>query len=113
MLTDAGEFTKGNVEALVASGKILGQGVKALGEEAIADTRAALEAASADVKAAVAVKSPAELVKLQGEVARRNLDTVVATTRKNSEALVKLANDVFAPLSARFTLAVEKVKKAA
>jgi len=46
VLTDAGEFTKGNVEALVASGKILGQGVKALGEEAIADTRAALSPAA-------------------------------------------------------------------
>lgn len=113
VLADAGAFTKGNVDAIVESGKILGKGVKALGEEAIADTRTAFETVSADVKAAVAVKSPAELVKLQGDIARRNLDTVVSTTRKNGEALVKLANDVFAPLSARFTLAVEKVKKAA
>jgi len=113
VLADAGEFTKGNVEALVESGKILGKGVKALGEEAIADTRTAFETVSADVKAAVAVKSPAELVKLQGDIARRNLDTVLSTTQKNGEALVKLANDVFAPISARFSLAVEKVKKAA
>jgi len=108
-----GEFAKGNIEALVESGKILASGLQGLGKDYVAEGKTAFETMTADVKELAAVKSPADFFKLQGEILRRNFDAAVASGSKNSEALVKLANDAFAPISTRVSLAVEKVKQAA
>jgi phasin family protein len=107
------EFTKGNVEALVESGKILGSGVQDIARGELAVAKSAFETATADLKAMAAVKSPTELFKLQGEIARRNFDAAVAHYSKNAEVGMKLAGDAFAPLSSRVSLAVEKFSKAA
>ena len=68
---------------------------------------------TADVKEMVGIKSPAELLQLQGKLLRRNFDVAVAFGSKNSEAMLKLANDAFAPLSTRVSQAAEKISKAA
>ncbi|MBA4162261.1 MAG: hypothetical protein C0515_09350 [Novosphingobium sp.] len=107
------EFTKGNVEALVESGKILAAGLQDMGKEYVAEGKTALETVTADVKELAQVKSPADFFKLQGEILRRNFDAAVASTSKHSEMALKLANDAFAPISTRVSLAVEKVKQAA
>ncbi|MGN3974110.1 phasin family protein [Tsuneonella sp. SYSU-LHT278] len=107
------EFTKGNIEAVVESGKILGAGVQDMARGEVEAAKGAFETATADLKAMAAVKSPAELFKLQGEIARRNFDAAVARYSKNAETSMKLANDAFAPLSNRVSLAVEKVSKSA
>ena len=107
------EFTKGNVEAIVESGKILGAGVQTLARGEVEAAKGAFETATADLKAMVAVKSPTELFKLQGEIARRNFDALVARTSKNAEVSMKLANDAFAPISSRMSLAAEMISKAA
>ncbi len=113
VLAEAGEFTKGNVEALVASGKILGAGVQDLGKTYVAEAKTAIEVAQADVKALAAVKTPGAFFKLQGEILRRNFDDALALGSKNTKAVFKLANDTVAPISGRVSLAVSKVKKAA
>jgi phasin family protein len=107
------EFTKGNVEAVVASGKILATGMQSIGRTLVEDGKNAFETLTAEVKELAAVKSPTDFFKLQAEFLRRNFDIAVANTTKNSEAVVKLANEVAAPISTRVNLAVEKVKKAA
>ncbi|MEQ1497356.1 MAG: phasin family protein [Novosphingobium sp.] len=107
------EFTKGNVEALVASGKVLAAGLQTLGQDVVAEGKTALETMTADVKELAAVKSPADFFKLQGEILRRNFDAAVATGSKRSETMVKLATEAFAPIQTRVSLAVEKVKQAA
>ena len=108
-----GDFAKGNVEALVESSKILAAGLQDMGKEYLAEGKTVLETVTADVKELAAVKSPADFFKLQGEILRRNFDAAVATGSKRSEQVVKLANDAFAPISTRVSLAVEKVKQAA
>ncbi len=107
------EFTKGNVEALVESGKILGAGVQDIARSEVEAAKGAFETLTADLKAMAAVKSPTELFKLQGEIARRNFDALVARTSKNAEVGMKLAGDAFAPLSTRMSLAAERFSKAA
>lgn len=107
------EFSKGNLEAVVASGKILANGMQSLGTTLIADSKTAFETLTAEAKELAAVKSPADFFKLQAAFLRRNFETAVANTSKNSEAIVKLANEVAAPISARVSLAVDKVKQAA
>ncbi len=110
---EATEFTKGNVEALVETGKILAAGAQDLGKGYVEEAKSAYETFTADIKEVAAVKSPTELFQLQGKIFRRNFDLLVATSSKNTEALVKLANEAFAPLSGRVDLAAEKLSKAA
>ena len=110
---DAGEFAKGNLEAVTASGRILANGVKALGEAYVAETRSAYETVTADIKQLAAVKSPVEFFELQSKLFRKNFDAAVATGSKKSEEALKLANEAFQPLSTRISLAMEKFKRAA
>lgn len=110
---EAGAFSKGNVEAVLASAKILGAGVQELGKGYVAESKGAVDTLTADLKELAAVKSPTELFQLQGKLARRNFDTAMAFGSKTSEQLVKLANEAFAPISNRISLAVDKVSKAA
>lgn len=110
---DYSAFNKGNLEAVVESGKILAGGIQDMGRTYVAEAKTAFATITADVKEVAAVKSPTELFQLQGKMMRRNLDNVMSYTSKNTETMVKLANDAFAPLSSRISLAVEKVRKAA
>lgn len=112
-LTEATEFTKGNVEALVESGKILAGGAQAFGKTYVEDAKSAYETLTADLKELAAVKSPTELFQLQGKIARRNFDALVASGSKNTEAMVKLASEAFAPLSGRVNVAAEKLAQVA
>ena len=113
MFGDAGEFAKGNVEALVELGKIIATGLQDLGKDYVAEGKTALETVQADFKELTAVKTPADFFKLQGEMLRRNFDAAVASGSKYSEKTVKLAGEAFAPIQNRVSLAVEKVKQAA
>jgi phasin family protein len=110
---EAGEFTKGNVEALVESGKVLSAGMQDLGKDYVAEAKTAFETVQGDLKDLAAVKSPADFFKLQGEILRRNFDAAVASGSKNSEKVVKIAGEAFAPIQNRVSLAIEKVKQAA
>lgn len=109
--TEVTDLAKGNVEALVESSKIFASGAQALGKTYVEEAKSAYETMSADVKELAAVKSPTELFQLQGKIARRNFDTFVATSSKNTEAFLKLANEAFAPLTSRVDVAAEKLAK--
>ena len=111
--TEVTEFAKGNVEAIVESGKIFAAGAQTLGKTYVEEAKSAYETMTADVKELAAVKSPTELFQLQGKIARRNFDMFVATSSKNTEAFIKLANDAFAPLTGRVEVATEKLAKVA
>jgi phasin family protein len=110
---DANEFSRGNLEALVESGKILASGVQAMGKTYAEQVKATLETLQADAKELTSVKSPQDFVALQSKLARKYFDNVVAYNSKSAEAALKLANEAFQPLSSRVSLAVEKVRKAA
>ena len=107
------EFTKGNVEALVESGKIFAAGAQSLGKTYADEAKTAYEVVTADLKELAAVKSPAELFQLQSQIARRNFDAFVAASSKNTESFLKLANDAFVPLTGRVEVATEKLSKVA
>lgn len=113
VLGDATEFTKGNVEAVVTSGKILGAGLQELGKTYAAEGKATFDTVTSDVKKISEVKSPVEFVQAQSEILRRNFDHAINFNAKTSETMIGLLGSAFAPLSARASLVVEKVKKAA
>ena len=113
MLGDYAEFAKGNVEAVVESGKVLTEGLQDMGTNFVAESRSMFETVSADVKEMAAAKSPTDLIQLQSEMFRKSFDSAVAYGSKNTEAMLKIASDAMAPISGRMTLAVEKVRSVA
>ncbi|MBI1402302.1 MAG: phasin family protein [Porphyrobacter sp.] len=110
---EAGEFGKANVDAMVESGKIFFAGAQEIVRTDLETGKTVIETVTEDAKKVAAVKSPTELMQLQGEIARRNFDALVAFGSKRTEAWVKLYNDAFAPISNRVSVAAEKITKAA
>jgi phasin family protein len=113
LVEEANEFAKGNLEAVVESGRIAAKGFESLGQDAAEYGRKSFENATAVLKTLATVKSPTELFKLQSDFVRGAFDSYVAEASKNTEAMIKLAGDAAQPLSNRFAVAVEKVKTAA
>lgn len=113
MFGDYSEFTKGNLEAMVESGKILSEGMQDLGTSFVAESRTAFETMSSDMKEMAAAKSPTDILKVQSDMVRKNFDSAVAFGSKNTEAMLKLVSDVAAPISGRVNIAVDKVRKTA
>jgi phasin family protein len=113
LTTEATAFAEANFEAVVESGKIFFAGAQELLKDNVETGKTVIETVTEDAKKVAAVKSPTELFQLQGEIARRNFDAVVAYGPKRTEAWVKLYNDAFAPISNRVSVAAEKIKMAA
>ena len=113
LVEEANDFAKGNVEALVESGRIAAKGFEGLGQDAAEYGRKSFESATAALKNLAAVKSPTDFFKLQSDYFRGAFDSYVAEASKNTEALIKLASDAAQPLSNRVAVAAEKVKTAA
>ena len=113
LASEAGDFNKANVEAVVESGKIFIAGAQDLVKSDVETGKAVFETVTEDAKKVAAIKSATELFELQGEIARRNFDAAVSFGSKRTEAIVKLYNDAFAPISNRVSVAAEKVSKAA
>ncbi|WP_296720929.1 phasin family protein [Erythrobacter sp.] len=113
LASEATEFGKANVEAVVESGKIFFTGAQELLKDNVETGKTVIETVTADAKKVAAVKSPTELMQLQGEITRRNFDALVSYGSKRTEAWVKLYNEAFAPISNRVSVAAEKISKAA
>jgi hypothetical protein len=112
-LGEISDLTKGNVEALVESGKIAAKGVEAMGQDAAEYSRKNFEKATATLKSFASVKSPTEFFQLQSELMSTAFDSFAKETAKNSEAMLKLAGEVAQPISSRVSLVTEKVKSLA
>ncbi len=110
---EAVEFNKANVEAFVEAGKIVAKGAQEIGKTNMEFAKKNFEEVQVAVKELTSVKSPTDFVKLQGELARKGFDTAVAQGSKNTEAMVKLASEMFQPISNRIAATTELFKKAA
>jgi phasin family protein len=106
-------FNQANVEAVVKSGQIWAAGVQDLSKTFAATAQAQIDEALAAVKALAGVKSLKDAVDLQTNLAKSSLEKAVAETSKLTEASLKLAEQAWAPVTARVTLAVEKFGRAA
>jgi hypothetical protein len=111
VLGEISDFTQGNVEAVMESGRILSDGLQGLSSQLVAEGRSTFELISSEIKELAAAQSSTDFLKIQGDIMRKNFDTAVAYGAKNSEAMLKLMSDVAAPISGRVSLAVEKVRR--
>ena len=112
-IEELSDIAKGNVEALVESGKIAAKGIEGLGQEAVEYSRKSFEKATASLKSFSTVKTPTEFFQLQSQLLSSSFDELAKEAAKNSEALIKLAGDVAQPLTARVSLVTDKVKSLA
>lgn len=113
LVEDANEFAKGNLEAVVESGRIAAKGLETLGQEAAEYSRKSFENATAALKTLATAKSPTEFFKLQSDFVRGAFDAYVAEASKQTEAMLKLAGDAAQPISSRVAVAMEKAKQVA
>lgn len=109
-IEELSDITKGNVEALVESGKIAAKGFETLGQEAVDYGRKNFEKATASIKSFSTVKTPTEFFQLQSQLLSSSFDELTKEAAKSSEALIKLAGEVAQPLTARVTVVTDKVK---
>lgn len=107
------DFTKGNVEAVIASARVAAKAGETFGQEAAEYGRKNLESATTAFRSFSTVKSPTELFQLQSDFAKASFDSAVAEASRLSEAWLKIAGDIAQPISNRYALAAEKIKSAA
>lgn len=107
------ELTKGNFEAASESAKIAAKGAETIAQGTADFTKKSFEDATAAMKRYTSIKSPAELMQLNSELVKSSFDSAVAHASMMSEAMTKLAGEIFQPLSSRYAVAAEKIKAAA
>jgi phasin family protein len=100
-------FGQGNVEALVKSGQIWAAGMQEIGRQFAASAQAHLDQTVSTFKALTSVRSLKEAVDLQSTLARTSMEKAVAESGKLTDASLKLAEQTFAPITARMSVAVE------
>ncbi len=106
-------FGQANVEAMVKATQIFAAGMQGLGKTLASTMQAQIEASVATAKALGGVKSLKDAIELHSGFAKTSLETAMAETGKIADASVKLAEEAWAPINARVTLAVEKFGRAA
>nr|WP_294502370.1 phasin family protein [uncultured Rhodopila sp.] len=106
-------FNQANLEAIVKAGQIWAAGIQDLSKHLAATAQASLDESIATFKALSGVKSLKDAVDLQTAYARATLEKTLAESGKLTDASIKLTEQALAPITARVTLAVEKLSKAA
>jgi len=106
-------FGQGNLEACVKASQIWAAGLQDLTRTVAASAQAQIDETLATVQALAGVKTLKDAVELQTSLARGSMEKAVAETGKLTDASLKLAEQAWAPLTARVTLAVEKFSRAA
>jgi len=106
-------FGQGNFEAMVKSGQIWTAGVQDIGKQMAANAQASFDETMSTFKAMSSVKSLKDAFDLQASLARSTLEKTMTESGKLTDASVKLTEQALAPLTARFSLAMEKFGKAA
>ena len=106
-------FSQGNLEAMVKSGQIWAAGVQDIGRQIAATAQVSFDETLSAFKAISSAKSLKDAFELQANLARSTLDKTMSESGKLTDASVKLTEQVMAPLTARFSIAVDKLGKTA
>jgi phasin family protein len=104
------QFGQDNVEAIVASGKVMAKVAEEMNAEVIAFSKKSYEDSMAAAKEIASARSVSEYFEKQTAFAKTSFETFVAEATKLNEMYSQAAKEAFAPLNARFTAAAEVVK---
>ena len=103
------DIARANVEAVVEATRLATEGVRSIGQDAVARGRDGAEQAADAIRSLAEAKSPTEFVQLQSELAKTSFDRMVAESSRWTESMVKLAGQAFQPLSNRATANAERI----
>jgi len=109
-MEDATQFGQENVEALVASSKVVAKAAEEMNAEIVAFSKKSYEDSMAAAKEFTSVKSVSELVEKQTEYAKSSFEGFVAEATKLNEMYSEAAKNAFAPFNNRFSAAADMVK---
>lgn len=107
---EATQFSQENVEAMVASGKVVAKIAEEVNAEIIAFSKKSYEDSMAAAKELTSSKSVTEYFEKQTEFAKTAFEAYVAQATKMNEMMSAAAKDAFEPLNARFSAATDLVK---
>lgn len=109
-LGDFNTHSKKNLEAVAASVTAASRGAEALGAQAMAYSKKAIEDQVAAAKTLSAAKSVQEVVELQTAYAKSALETYIAEMNKASETVAASVKECFQPFNERVTAFVERIQ---
>ena len=105
------EFGRGNVEAFTKAAQTWAVGTQDLARQAMALAQGLTDHSLEGAKALASVKSLNEAAEIQAKFAKAAMEKAVAESAKMQEAVFKLTEQAVAPISARMTVAMEKMAK--
>lgn len=108
---EAAEFSRGNLEAFTKATQIYVAGLQDLSKQTMAMMQGLTEHAIEGAKALAAVKNLKDATDIQTNYTRAAMEKTLSEGAKLQEASLKLVETTMAPITARMTLAVEKVSK--
>ena len=111
-LNEVNAHSKKNLEAVIASVTASTKGAEALGAQAMAYSKKAVEDQVAAAKSLSGAKSIQEVVELQTSFAKTALEAYMAEVGKMSEIVSASVKDSMKPLNERVTAAVERLQAA-
>lgn len=110
---DLTAFGKDNFDALVKANALFAKGLEDFGREVLTIAQAHMEEATMLAKAMLHAKTLNEVVEMHTKLTKSSIEKLVAESSMLSELGMKLTNEAMAPINARVTVAVEKIKKLA
>jgi phasin family protein len=108
---EVSEFGRGNMEAFTKAAQTWATGTQELARQAMALAQGMTDHTLEGAKALSTVKSLNEAAEIQTKYAKAAIEKAVAESAKMQEAVFKLAEQAVAPISARVTVAMEKMGK--
>ncbi|GMG81081.1 TIGR01841 family phasin [Paralimibaculum aggregatum] len=107
---DVSNFSRENVEAVVASSKRAAKAAEEMNAEIAAYAKRSYEDGLAAAKDMTGAKSMTEFFEKQTTFAKSALEAYVAEATKLNEMMTSATKEIFEPLNARFTAASDMVK---
>jgi phasin family protein len=104
-------LSKGNLEAIIEATEIYATGFQDISKQLTVSGKASFDESVAFTKSLISVKSGKEAFELQTSFIKASIESAVAERKKVVDAITQLARQTFAPLSTRFTLAIEALGK--
>jgi phasin family protein len=104
-------FNQGTLEAVIKSTRIYSTGFQDISKQLTASGKATVDESVAFTQSLVGVKSGKEAFELQTGFIKASIENAVSERKKIIDAMVKLAEQAFAPLNTRFRLALETFGK--
>lgn len=110
---DSLRATKESVDEALKSGATFARGLQDIGKAVLGLTQASIEEGVSASKKIIAAKTMHEMVEAQTDLAKSNLDRMMAEGARLSEMTAQLYREALAPIAARVTASVDKLVKTA